>query len=180
MTNCLSWILLACPIDRDSPTRTSNRYTSLTPRKATRVSPRTPASSASPALVHAVNDAAPAPVLDAQVPTTGDDAEDPILEATDKALATFSSKRQLLLDLGKDAFFEHTWKVKCVDTILRYGRVYVTVETIAGETPAFTKKDKGRRFDLPVSRGKDLRDANLRRALELCMSNVRTMQGLLA
>ena len=121
MTNCLSWILLACPIDRDSPTRTSNRYTSLTPRKATRVSPRTPASSASPAPVHAVNDAAPAPVLDAQVPTTGDDTEDPILKATDKALATFSSKRQLLLDLGKDAFFEHAWKVKCVDTILRDG-----------------------------------------------------------
>ncbi len=28
--------------------------------------------------------------------------------------------------------------------------VYVTVETIAGETPALTKKDKGKRFDLPV------------------------------
>jgi hypothetical protein len=40
------------------------------------------------------------------------------------------------------------------------------------------KQDKGKRFDLPVSRGKDLRDANLRRALELCM-HVRTMQGLL-
>ena len=148
--------------------------------KATRASPRTPVSSASPAPVHAVNDAAAAPVLDAQVPTTGDDAEDPILEATDKALATFSSKRQLLLDLGKDAFFEHAWKVKCVDTILRDGRFYVTMETIAGETPALTKRDKGKRFDLPVSRGKDLRDANLRRALELCMPNVRTMQGLLA
>jgi hypothetical protein len=82
-----------------------------------------------------------------QVPTTGDDAEDPILEATDKALATFSSKRQLLLDLGKDAFFEHAWKVKCVDTILRDGRVYGTVETLVGETPALTKQDKGKRFD---------------------------------
>jgi hypothetical protein len=82
------------------------------------------------------NDAAPVPALDAQVPTTGDEAEDPILEATDKALATFSSKRQLLLDLGKDAFFEHARKVKCVDTILRDGRVYVTFETISGETPA--------------------------------------------
>jgi hypothetical protein len=61
-------------------------------RKATRASLRTPASSASPTLGHAANDAAPAPVLDAQVPTTGGDAEDPILEATDKALATFSSK----------------------------------------------------------------------------------------
>jgi len=89
-------------------------------------------------------------------------------------------KRHLLLDLGKDAFFGHAWKVKCVDTILRDGRVYVTVETIAGETPALTKQDKGKRFDLPVSRGKDLRDANLRWALELCMPNVRTMQGLLA
>jgi hypothetical protein len=29
-------------------------------------------------------------LLDTQVPFTGDDAEDPILEATDKALATFS------------------------------------------------------------------------------------------
>jgi hypothetical protein len=67
--------------------------------------------------------------------TTGDDDEDPILEATDKALATFSSKRQLLIDLGKDAFLEHT--------ILRDGRVYVTVETITGETPALTKQDKG-------------------------------------
>jgi len=131
-------------------------------------------------LVHAVNDAAPTPVLDTQVPTTGDDSEDSILEATDKALVTFSWNRQLLLDMGKDAFFEHAWKVKCVDTILRDGRVYVTVETIAGETPALTKQDKGKRFDLPVSRGKDLRDANLRRALELCMPNVRTMQGLFA
>jgi len=130
--------------------------------------------------VHAVNDAAAAPVLEAQVPTKGDDVEDPILEATNKALATFSSKRQLLLDLGKDAFFEHAWTVKCVDTILRDGRVYVTVETIAGETQALTKRDKDKRFDLPVSQVKDLRDANLRRALELCMPNVRTMQGLLA
>jgi hypothetical protein len=68
-------------------------------RKATRASPRTPAPSASPVLVHAANDAAPVPALDAQAPTTGDEAEDPILEATDKALATFSSKRQLLMIL---------------------------------------------------------------------------------
>jgi len=40
-----------------------------------------------------------------EVPTTGDEAEDPILEATDKALATFSSKRQLMLDLGKRRIF---------------------------------------------------------------------------
>jgi hypothetical protein len=45
-------------------------------RKATRASPRTPAPSASLALVHAANDAAPVPALDAQVPTTGDEAED--------------------------------------------------------------------------------------------------------
>jgi hypothetical protein len=44
-------------------------------RKATRASPRTPAPSASPALVHAANDAAPVPALDAEVPTTGDEAE---------------------------------------------------------------------------------------------------------
>ena len=31
---------------------------------------------------------------------------------------------------------------------------------------------------MPVSRGKDLRDANLRRAIELCMPGVNTMQGL--
>jgi hypothetical protein len=31
-----------------------------------------------------------------------------------------------------------------------------------------------------VSRGKDLRDTNLRRAIELCMPDVRTMHGLLA
>jgi hypothetical protein len=86
-----------------------------------------------------------------EVPTTGDEAEDPILEATDKALATFSSKRQLMLDLGKDAFFEHAWKVKCVGTIVRNGRVYVTLETISGETPSLTQQEKGKRFDLSVS-----------------------------
>ena len=44
-------------------------------RQATRASQRTPAPSASPAFVHAANDAAPVPVLEAQVPATGDDAE---------------------------------------------------------------------------------------------------------
>jgi hypothetical protein len=161
-------------------------------RLATRASPRTPAPSASPALVHTANNAAPAPVPDAQVSAAGDDDADPIQEASDKALATFSSKRKLLIDLGKDAFYEHAWKVKCVDTILRDGRVYVTLETIAGETPALTTqervfyycrtycKEQGKRFDMPVSRGKDLCDTNLRRAIELCMPGVHTMQGLLA
>jgi hypothetical protein len=67
-----------------------------------------------------------------------------------------------------------------VDTSLRDGRVYVTMETIAGETPALTTQEQGKRFDMPVSRGKDLRDTNLRRAIELCMPGVHTMQGLLA
>jgi hypothetical protein len=67
-----------------------------------------------------------------------------------------------------------------VDIILRDGRVYVTLETIAGETPARTTQEQGKRFDMPVSRGKDLRDTNLRRAIELCMPGVHTMQGLLA
>jgi len=56
--------------------------------------------------------------------------------------------------------------VKCVDTILRDGRVYVTMETIAGETPALTTQEQGKRLDMPVSRGKDLRDTNLRRTIE--------------
>jgi hypothetical protein len=86
---------------------------------------------------------------------------DPIQKASDKTLETFSSKRKLLLDLGKDAFYEHAWKVQCVDTILRDGRVYVTLETIAGETPALTTQVQGKRFDMPVSCGKDLRDTNL-------------------
>ena len=65
-------------------------------------------------------------------------------------------------------------------TILRDGRVYVTLETINGETPALTKKEQGKRLDMPVSRGKDLRDTNLRRAIELCMPGVQTIQGPLA
>ena len=36
-------------------------------------------------------------------------------------------------------------------TILRDGRVYVTLETINGETPALTKKEQGKRLDMPVS-----------------------------
>jgi hypothetical protein len=67
-----------------------------------------------------------------------------------------------------------------VDTSLRDGRVYVTMETIAGETPALTMQEQGKRFEMPVSRGKDLRDTNLRRAIELCMPGVHTMQDLLA
>jgi hypothetical protein len=103
-------------------------------RQATRDSPRTPAPSASPELVHAANDAAPAPLLESQVSAVVDSAADPIQEASDKALATFSSKRKLLLDLGKDTFYEHAWKVKYVDTILRDGRVYVTLECDLGNT----------------------------------------------
>ena len=67
-----------------------------------------------------------------------------------------------------------------MDTILHDERVYVTLETLAGETPALTTQEQGKRFDMPVSRGKDLRDTNLRRAIELCMPGVQTMQGLLA
>jgi hypothetical protein len=40
--------------------------------------------------------------------------------------------------------------VKCVDTILHDGRVYVTLETLAGETPALTTQEQGKRFDMPV------------------------------
>jgi hypothetical protein len=64
--------------------------------------------------------------------------------------------------------------------ILRDGRVYVTSETNAAETPALTTQEQGKRFDLPVSRGKDLRDTNLRRTIELCMPGFHTMQNLLA
>ncbi len=106
--------------------------------QASRTSPRTTAESALPASVHAANDAAQAPVPDMQASAAGDGDADLIQEASDKALATFSSKRKLLLDLGKDAFYEHAWKVQCVDTILHDGRVYVTLETLAGETPALT------------------------------------------
>jgi hypothetical protein len=51
------------------------------------------------------------------------------------------SKRNLLLDLGKDAFFEQAWKIKCVDTVLRAGHVYVTLETIDCENPALTAQE---------------------------------------
>ena len=120
-----------------------------------------------------------APTLAREANTTGGDgATDLILEASDKALATFSSKRNLLLDLDKEAFFEHAWKVKCVGSSVRDGRAYVTFETLAGETPDLTAQERGKLFDMPVSRGKDLRDANLRRAIELCMPGVNTMQGL--
>jgi hypothetical protein len=88
-------------------------------RQATRASQRTPAESALPASMHTANDDAPAPVPDMQASTAGDGNADLIQEASDRALVTFSSKQKLLLDLGKDAFYEHAWKVKCVDTILR-------------------------------------------------------------
>jgi hypothetical protein len=159
--------------DIESLHKTNNRH-------ATRASPRTPAPSSSPALVHAATNAAPAPAPDMQVSAVGDGDTDPIQDASDKALATFSSKRKLLIDLGKDPFYEHAWKVKCVDTILRDGRVYVTMKTITGETPALTTQEQGKSFDMPVSRGKDLRDTNVRCAIELYMPGVHTMQGLLA
>ena len=76
-------------------------------RQATRASPRAPAPSSSPALVHAATHAAPAPAPDTQVSAAGDGDADPIQEASDKALATFSSKRKLLLDLGKDSRSTH-------------------------------------------------------------------------
>jgi 3-oxoacyl-ACP reductase-like protein len=68
-------------------------------RQACRTSPRTPAESALPASVHAANDAAPAPIPDMQASAAGDGGADLIQEASDKATATFSSKRKLLLDL---------------------------------------------------------------------------------
>jgi hypothetical protein len=147
-------------------------------RRATRASPRAlvPPTSSVPA--RDVSNAAP-PALAREANTTGGDgAADLILETSDKSLATFSSKRNLLLDLDKEAFFEHAWKVKCVGSSVRDGRAYVTFETLAGETPDLTAQELGKLSDMPVSRGKDLRDANLRRAIELCMPGVTTMQGL--
>jgi hypothetical protein len=80
-------------------------------------------------------------------------------------------------------------QLRCEKTMRRQGvqfqmtlaiTLYVTMETIAGETPALTTQEQGKRFDMPVSRGKDFRDTNLRPAIELCMPGVHTMQGLLA
>ena len=69
--------------------------------------------------------------------------EDPWEELRElKALATFSAKRNLVLDLQKDAFFDRAWKVKCVDTTVRSGRVYITLETVRGENPALTAQEK--------------------------------------
>ena len=90
---------------------------------------------------HASNDAAPAPVLDMQASAAVDGDADLIQEGLTRRLATFSSKRKLLLDLGKDAFYEHAWKVKCVDIILHDWLMYVTLETLAGETPALTTQE---------------------------------------
>ena len=120
-------------------------------QQATRASPHTPALSVSPVLVHAANDAAPAPVHDTQVSNANSVDADPIQEESDKTMSTFSSKQKLLIDLGKDTFYKHKWNVKCVHTILHHGRVYVTLETKVGETPALTMQEQGKRFDLPVS-----------------------------
>ena len=75
--------------------------------RATRASPRTPAESALPASVSA---RCTQPIMTHQHPSltcrpsaAGDGDADLIQEASDKALATFSSKRKLLIDLGKDA-----------------------------------------------------------------------------
>jgi hypothetical protein len=67
-----------------------------------------------------------------------------------------------------------------VDTILHDGREYVALGKIVGETPALTTQEQGKRFDMYVSQGNDLRDTNLRRAIELYMQGVHTMQGLFA
>jgi hypothetical protein len=58
-----------------------------------------------PTSVHAANDDATAPVPDMQASAAGDGDADLIQEASDKSLAIFSSKRKLLLDLGKDSFY---------------------------------------------------------------------------
>ena len=92
-------------------------------------------------------------------PATHADATDFILEATDKALATFSAKRNLVLDLQKDAFIDRAPQVKCVDTSVRNGRVYITLETVRGENPALTAQEQGlaqtlrRPRSLPIFRG---------------------------
>jgi hypothetical protein len=112
------------------------------PNKATRASPRTPAESALPALVHAANDAAPAPVPDMQA-SAADDVDE-------TKIAARPGQRRILLT-----------RMESEITILRDGRVYVTLETINGETPALTTQEQGKRLDMPVSRGKDLRDKNL-------------------
>ena len=91
-------------------------------RQTTRASPRATAPLPSPVPVHDTSNAAPALERETQPTTGGDGATDLILEASDKALATFSSKRNLLLDLDKEAFFEHAWKVKCVGSSVHDGR----------------------------------------------------------
>jgi hypothetical protein len=111
-------------------------------RQASRTSPRTPAESALPALVHAANDAAPAPVPDMQA-SAADDVDE-------TKIAARPGQRRILLT-----------RMESEITILRDGRVYVTLETINGETPALTTQEQGKRLDMPVSRGKDLRDKNL-------------------
>ena len=41
------------------------------------------------------------------------------------------------------------------------------METISGETDALTAEERGKQFDLSVSRANDMRDVNLRRDLQL-------------
>jgi hypothetical protein len=123
-------------------------------RQATRAGPRVLVPPTSPVQAHDENNATPALAHAAQLTTGGDSTTDLFLKEFDKTLATFSSKCNLLFDLDKDVFFEHAWKVKCVGLLVRDGRVYVTLETLAGETPDLSAQDQGKLFDIPVSRGK--------------------------
>ena len=57
-------------------------------------------------------------------------------------------------------------------------RLHVVVETISGETDALTDMDRGKQFDLPVSRSLEKRDINLRRAIQLQEPTPVTLQDL--
>ena len=105
-------------------------------------------------------------------------APDFISEATDNALANFSARRQLTLNLPAQSFYDHAWRVKCVGTKRIRQRLHVVVETISGETDALTDMDRGKQFDLPVSRSLEKRDINLRRAIQLQEPTPVTLQDL--
>ena len=105
-------------------------------------------------------------------------APDFISEATDTALANFSARRQLTLNLPAQSFYDHAWRVKCVGTKRIRQRLHVVVETISGETDALTDMDRGKQFDLPVSRSLEKRDVNLRRAIQLQEPTPVTLQDL--
>ena len=69
-------------------------------------------------------------------------------------------------------------RVKCVGTKRIRQRLHVVVETISGETDALTDIDRGKHFDLPVSRSLEKRDVNLHRAIQLQEPTPVTLQDL--